>query len=210
MGTRHWLAISCCARGRRRVRRTVRGSQRRERGPGRTSTTGTGNVWFIQFATTINPQTSTIVITDTGASSKTFAGAGAGAVTYNKLTIAGGGTGAVTINLNTLVPLTINTLTPGAGTPVKVTAGQTLIVQNLVATGSSGNVIAISSTTPGTQATLSKPNGTVSCDWLSLTDIAATGGASWFAGANSTLSNCTGWLPQAPPANSSRMLAMFR
>jgi hypothetical protein len=58
-----------------------------------------------------------------------------------------------------------------------------------------GNVITINSSTAGTQATLSKASGTVSCDYLSLKDSDATGGAEWHAGVNSTVvSNVTGWL----------------
>src|SRR5262249_17141025 len=55
---------------------------------------------------TINADTSTIVLTDASASTKTFVG---GAKTYNNLSIAAGGTGAVNITgANTFNVLTIN------------------------------------------------------------------------------------------------------
>ena len=53
----------------------------------------------------------------------------------------------------------------------------------------------------GSQFTLSKASGTVSCDYLNITGSAATGGAAWYAGANSTdVSNNTGWTFTAPPS----------
>jgi hypothetical protein len=62
-------------------------------------------------------------------------------------------------------------------------------------TGTAGNIITINSSSAGTQATLSKSSGTVDCDYLSLQDSNATGGATWNAGNNSTaVSNVTGWL----------------
>ena len=70
--------------------------------------------------------------------------------------------------------------------------------------GTAANPITINSSSVGTQATLSKASGTVSCDYLLLTDSAATGGATWNAGSNSiSYSNNTGWsggmtVPSAP------------
>lgn len=67
--------------------------------------------------------------------------------------------------------------------------------------GTAGNLVTIRSESPGTQFTLSKASGTVSCDYLSIQDSAATGGADWYAGANSTdVSNNTGWTFTAPPS----------
>jgi hypothetical protein len=66
--------------------------------------------------------------------------------------------------------------------------------------GTAGNLATLRSTLPGTQFTLSKSSGTVSTDYLSLQDSAATGGAEWYAGTHSTnVSNNTGWIFTAPP-----------
>ena len=48
--------------------------------------------------------------------------------------------------------------------------------------------------------TLSKASGTVSSDFLSVSRSTATGGAGWYAGANSTDGgNNSGWIFTAPP-----------
>ena len=70
--------------------------------------------------------------------------------------------------------------------------------------GTSGNLVTIRSELPGTQFTLVKASGTVSSDYLSLQDSAATGGAAWYAGANSTDGGYnTGWTFTAPPGGAS-------
>jgi len=87
-------------------------------------------------------------------------------------------------------------------------------VTNFNVSGTAGNLVTLQSTTSGTQFTLSKASGTVSRDYLSIKDSNATGGATWYAGANSTnVSNNSGWTFTAPPAPGSydptRMLAFF-
>jgi hypothetical protein len=55
--------------------------------------------------------------------------------------------------------------------------------------------VALTSATPGSNYTLSKSGGVVSSDYLSIQDSAATGGAVWYAGTNSTdVSNNSGWI----------------
>jgi len=67
--------------------------------------------------------------------------------------------------------------------------------------GTAGYPFAIRCIEYGSQFTLSKASGTVSCDYLNITGSAATGGADWYAGANSTnVSNNTGWTFTAPPS----------
>lgn len=52
----------------------------------------------------------------------------------------------------------------------------------------------INSSTAGQTATLTKPSGVVSAKRLYIKDITVTGGANWYAGANSTnVSNTSGW-----------------
>jgi hypothetical protein len=80
--------------------------------------------------------------------------------------------------------------------PISVT--QT--VTNWNVSGTAGNLVTITSGTAGTAATLSKASGTVSSNYLSLKDSTATGGATWYAGANSTnVSGNSGWIFSAPP-----------
>jgi hypothetical protein len=68
--------------------------------------------------------------------------------------------------------------------------------------GTAGNLITIDSVTAASH-TLSKASGTVSSDYLSISRSTATGGASWYAGANSTNGgNNSGWVFTAPPAPS--------
>lgn len=51
--------------------------------------------------------------------------------------------------------------------------------------------------------TLAKASGTVSCDYISVFQSTAGGGAGWYAGANSSnLGTTTGWIFTAPPASS--------
>jgi hypothetical protein len=175
-------------------------------GSGTWTLTNAGTVWLVSVPAnglTINAQTSTIVISDTSATAKTFTGAGA---SYNNLSITGGGTGAVTFSGNN----SFNNLTINAPKSVVFTSGNTNTVSSFTATGSSGNLVTITATTAGTAATLSKSSGIVSCNWLSLKDSAATGGASWYAGANSTnVSNNTGWNFINAPSAVSNFFALF-
>lgn len=67
--------------------------------------------------------------------------------------------------------------------------------------GNGANLITIVTDTSGTAFTLSKASGTVVCDYLSLQDSTATGGATFYAGANSVnVSGNSGWTFTAPPA----------
>jgi len=130
-----------------------------------------------------------INLTNATATASSFSGGG---VAYNAVSITGGGTGAFTIaGSNSFTALTIN-----APKSVVFTSGTTQTVSpgGFTATGSSGNVITITASTPGTAATISVASGTVSCDWLSLKDSTATGGAGFFTGHNSVnVSGNTGW-----------------
>jgi hypothetical protein len=68
-------------------------------------------------------------------------------------------------------------------------------VTNWNVTGSAGNIVTISG------GTLSKASGVVSSDYLNIQNSTATGGATWYAGANSTDSGGnTGWIFTAPPS----------
>jgi hypothetical protein len=82
------------------------------------------------------------------------------------------------------------------------TAATTTTVTNWSVSGTAGNLVTIGSVTAATH-TLSKSTGTVSSDYLSVSYSIATGGATWYAGANSTNGgNNTGWIFSALPSTS--------
>ncbi len=109
--------------------------------------------------------------------------------------------GTVVFDSNfTTKPVGANTFTESSANAATVTINGTL------AQAGDGRVSLVSST-PGSPATLTKSTGVVSCDYLSIQDSTATGGAKWYAGANSVnVSGNTGWIfaasnPDNPNAN---------
>lgn len=62
---------------------------------------------------------------------------------------------------------------------LKLKAGATSTVYGFTASGTTQKFL--QSTTPGSQATLSDPSGTVSVSYVTIKDINATGGATWYA-----------------------------
>lgn len=155
-------------------------------GTGTWTATGTGTVWN-ESGNNVTPSFSvaTIDITDTSATTKTFAGNGK---TYGNLTISGAASnGTVTITgSNTFGVLTLN---PNAS--LLLTSSTTTSATTFAATGTSGNTITIAATTPGTFASLSLSNP-ASCDYLSIQDNHVSPLS--IAGKNSTLvSNFNGW-----------------
>ncbi|HJQ07996.1 MAG TPA: hypothetical protein VJ836_00780 [Candidatus Saccharimonadales bacterium] len=164
-------------------------------GTGTWTLSGTGTIWSTATSTnlTLNGSNATISITDNSASAKTFT-AGAGK-TFGAITIASGGAGTVDFtNSATYGNFTINApKTVRFGVTTQTITGIPMFV------GSAGNIITLQSTVGGSQFNLSKVSGIVSADYLSLTDSNATGGAVWYAGANSAnVSNNSGWIFTAP------------
>lgn len=144
---------------------------------------GSGTVWGVTVnpgGLTLNAGTSQIVMNEGSSAGKTFSGAG---FAYYDLTLAGTGTGTFTVN--------------GANSFNKVelaTAERTLLwgitttktLKRLVALGTPGHLHTIASTTPGTQATVSKDADSVTeVDYCNVQDLKVTGGARWFLGAHS-------------------------
>ena len=81
-----------------------------------------------------------------------------------------------------------------------ITLGGTQTVSDFTASGEAGRVLTLKSSVDGTARTLNKTSGTVGVDYMSIRDSTATGGADWYAGANSTnVSNNTGWIFTAAP-----------
>ena len=131
----------------------------------------------------------------TAATAKTFVGGGS---TFN-CTLNQGGAGALTITgANTFSNIT-NTYKSTGATSILFTAGTTSTFTDWNASGESTRLLTIGSVTAASH-TLSKASGTVSSDFLSISRSTATGGASWYAGANSTDGgNNSGWIFTAPP-----------
>jgi hypothetical protein len=73
------------------------------------------------------------------------------------------------------------------------TAGTTTTVTDFTLSGTAGDLVSISSSSPGTQFTLSKASGAVVVNYLSIQDSNATGGATWSALNSSNVSNNSGW-----------------
>ena len=114
-------------------------------------------------------------------STATLSGAGA---TFNNVTFAGN----TTINGSN----TFNDLTLYAGTTITIQAGKTQTVNGTItAVGVSGLPIALTSTG---STSITKSSGTVCADYLSLTNISATGGAIFDAGTHSTNSGSSGFV----------------
>jgi len=157
------------------------------------SSTAFNNAQPTNFTTTAG--TGTGKISMTAATAKTFVGGGS---TFN-CTLNQGGAGALTITgSNTFNDIT-NTVQPAS---VLFTAGTTSTFSNFTVSGTAGNLITIGSDTGAATHTLSKASGTVSADYLSISYSVATGGATWYAGANSTDGgNNSGWTFTAPPVN---------
>jgi len=154
------------------------------------------------FTTTAG--TGTGKISMTAATAKTFVGVGS---TFN-CTLSNDGAGALTISGANTFTTIANGVQPTAFVfPIATT--QT--VTNWSVSGTAGNLVTITSGTAGTPALLSKASGNVSSNYLSLKDSTATGGATWYAGANSTnVSGNLGWIfSNAPATNTGSFFFMF-
>jgi hypothetical protein len=145
-------------------------------------------VWTSQYGVsnvgtpTINPGNSTLVI-GTASNSFTFQ---ASTCTFNNITIVPG-TGILTFS----GAFTVNNLSrAGSGTkPIKFTSGTkvTLTGNDFFRPydGTDTGTWAVSSTTTGVSATMSKASDVVYTDYVALTDIGAVGGATFYAGSHS-------------------------
>ena len=161
-------------------------------GTGKIFCTGTGTVWSTATNTGLTV-TGTGTISLTNASAKTFAG---GSFSYSGVTLNQGGAGALTITGSNTFGNITNTVQPAS---ILFTAGTTSTFSSFSLSGTAGNLITIGSVTAASH-TLSKASGTVSSDYLSISRSTATGGAGWYAGANSTDGgNNSGWTFAAAP-----------
>ena len=166
------------------------------------TTTAFNNAAPTGYTTTAG--TGTGKISMTAATAKTFVGGGS---TFN-CTLSNDGAGALTISgANTFTNIANGVQPTSCVFPIATT--QT--VTNWNVSGTAGNLVTITSGTAGAPALLSKASGTVSSNYLSLKDSTATGGATWYAGANSTnVSGNLGWIfSSAPATNTGNFFFMF-
>ncbi len=161
-------------------------------GSGTLTLTGTGTVWNVNATgLTLNANTSTIKLTNTSNTACTFAGAGK---TYANLWFSRGASTATNVITGT------NTFTDikddGTGTHGLTLPNATTTCTTFHVSGTSGHLITMSAT-----STISVASGIVSVDYLDLSNSTATGGATFYAGANSTNSGSnSGWIFTAPPS----------
>jgi hypothetical protein len=139
------------------------------------------------IAGTVN-HTGTIALTGATTTARTFAGGGQ---TYGTLTDTNTNTGRLTITgANTFG--TINKTAVAACTLTLPTSDGITITGLFNVTGADGAVLTLT-------GDITKAEGTVSCDYLDISSSDATGGATFYAGANSTDSGSnTGWIFGAP------------
>jgi hypothetical protein len=172
-------------------------------GSGTLTLVGAGTAWTAATSTnfTINAGTGTISMTS--GSAKTFSGGG---LSYPKLNQ--GGAGSLSI-LGTNTFADIGNTNPTACTIIFPNV--TTTVANFTASGTSGNLLTLARTGASGTFTLSKTSGVVGVDFISVSNSIATGGATWYAGANSTNGgNNTGWIFSAAPSTSTgNMFFMF-
>lgn len=155
---------------------------------------GVGTIWNIATSTNFTLGTITILLTGIS-SSKLFAGGG---LSYTSLT--NSGNGPLTISGSN----TFGTFTStGSGYSVAfpVSPSQTNFTGAV-----SLNFCTITSSTPGSQHTLSKASGTVTTNNSAITDSFATGGAVWTAVNSTNNGNNSGWIFSNP---SGAMIAFF-
>lgn len=154
--------------------------------------TATLAFWYAANAT-VNGSNASIVLNNASANTRQFTG---GDQTYGTLTYnVAGSTGQLTIaGSNTFD--TINFSDSSNARTLALTSGTTTTILNRFnVNGTSGKLMSIISTVAASTATLTKSSGIVACDYLSVKDSTATGGAKWYAGANSTnVSGNTGWI----------------
>lgn len=170
-------------------------------GTGTWTLTTTGTVWSTTNITglTFTKNTSTIEITGTSATGKTFGGGG---LSYHSVKFTGDN---ITVSGSSSFDGTFNVNNAGRANGLKMTIGttQTLTASSncFITNGSLGNLAILQSTSAGTPATLTATNqAQISVDFMSIKDSTVTQTNTWYAGANSTnVSGNTNWIFTAPP-----------
>lgn len=179
-----------------------------------TSTAPAAQLFGISAGATFSGASSTIVVGNASANARTIllgsAAQAVGTITYTVV----GSTGSLTFTTAGTIG-TLNFSDASNARSLLFTAGTTTTISTLWnVNGTAGKLMTVDSATAATH-TLSKPSGTVSSDYLSVAHSIATGGAAWYAGANSTdAGSNTGWIFTAPPSggadSTTRLVVMNR
>lgn len=153
----------------------------------------TGAIWNMSATgMTLTSTGSTLKVAAPSAptGNRTFVGAG---LTYNKFEWAPEGVASTLIitGANTFNDFKVDA--DAVPRTLTLPASTTTTSTTIELSGSLGNLLSINSSAPGTQATLSQASGTVTGDFLSIKDSAATGGAAWTATHSNDNGNNTGW-----------------
>ena len=165
-------------------------------GTGTWTVSGTGTIWSIIFSNspspTINASTSTILISNTSSSTKTFISS-PNSHTYNNIHVNGASSnGTVTFD-GTFSTLDANTFTFDANSSIVWKTGSNYNFNSLVCSGSAGNLVTFATNSSGTAASLNCTNP-VDVDYMSIKDSTATGNTPFYAGTHSTnVSGNTAW-----------------
>lgn len=157
--------------------------------------TGENSFYTIKaFGSTLSAASATFVLQNSSpASQRNFAASG---TTLGSVTVTGDNLRIT----NSFTVGTFNLNNAGQTVGLVISSGQTVTVTSAFnSNGTAGNLTKLLSSTSGSAATLSKSSGSVVVDYMSIKDSTATGGASWYAGANSTdVSGNTGWIFDDP------------
>lgn len=170
------------------------------------SISSTNAPWTLTTSTNMTlTDTGTSIITDTGATTKTFAG---GALTYNDLKKNFNGTASDLLAITGAN--TFNRIyTDGGGTgSIRLPGSTNTTIVSGLGFGNGTNVITF--TASAGSATVAKSGaGTVSWDYVNLTNIPASTASTWYAGTHSTDGGGnTNWTFTAPPSNSGSLGTM--
>jgi hypothetical protein len=154
-------------------------------GSGTWTLSGTGNVWSCAVSPVLIASTSTIVLSDTSTSARTFAG---GSLYYNKLTI-GGATGTSTLTITGANTFGELASTKTVTHTITFFATTTTTIGKWAVTGTAGNVVTVNSDAAGGAFILSIAGPANSgIDYLSIRDctVLTTSPGEFYVGANST------------------------
>lgn len=158
--------------------------------------TSTGTVWNLGTSTnaTINPGTSTIILSNNTTTARLFAG---GSKQYYNLVI-GGSTSTSTTTISGSNSFNDLSSTKTVAHTVTFSGGATNTFANFNLRGSAGKLVTINASS--TNTLVKSGSGVVDSDYLSLSASNAIPPNTWYAGPNSTLvSGVTGWIFDSPP-----------
>lgn len=152
-------------------------------GSGLWTLASTSTIWNLSTTTglTFNKGTANILLSNTSALSRTFAGGG---LSYNKLTI-GGATGVSIFTLTGANSFTELASTKTVAHTVRLGANQGTIGTWSI-TGTPGNVVTVDSSSAGTRRTFSLTNTTSGINYLAVKDIGVNEANRFYVGTTST------------------------